>query len=89
VSKPLYPEYNGFVITLSQLEGWETPHFGYQIRSATHQEAGGAYPSKHEATCRALTRIETLTHDSRLIRAERSLEPNWYLETDKWTKGSL
>jgi hypothetical protein len=69
--RPLYPEYNGYTITLSKLEGWETPHFGYTIRSADHSEAGGAYSSKHEATCRALARIETLTHDTRLIRAER------------------
>jgi hypothetical protein len=63
-NKRLFPEYRDYEFWLTQLEGWDKPHYGYQLRSTTDERydcAGGAYPSKHEATKAAFARIETLT----------------------------
>jgi hypothetical protein len=46
------------------------PNYGYHLRSVDgkgHNEGGGAYATKHEATKAAFARIETLTFDRKEI----------------------
>ena len=70
-NKRLFPEYRGFEFWLTELDpGWgkdaDKPNYGYHLRSVDgkgHNEGGGAYATKHEATKAAFARIETLTFD--------------------------
>ena len=57
MNKRLFPEYRGYEFFLTRLEGWDTPHYGYQLQSKNWAEAGGPYPSKHDATKAAFARI--------------------------------
>jgi hypothetical protein len=65
------PEYRGFEFWLTELfpgYGNETSKaYGYSLRGVGsrdgHNEGGGAYATKHEATKAAFARIETLTFD--------------------------
>jgi hypothetical protein len=63
-------EYRGFEFWLTELDPGYTlatnPYYGYYLRQSAHpfhNEGGGAYATKHEATKAALARIETLTFD--------------------------
>jgi hypothetical protein len=68
--EPVHCEYRGFEFWLTELDpGYvkdAKPNFGYNLRRTngqTHLEGGGAYATKHEATCAAFARIETLSFD--------------------------
>jgi hypothetical protein len=70
-SKKLSPEYRGFEFWIVELfagYGNESSKcYGYHLRGVGerdgHNEGGGAYQTKHEATKAAFARIETLTFD--------------------------
>jgi len=66
-NKRIFPEYRGFEFWLTELfPGYgneSSKSYGYQLQSKDHVEGGGAYETKHAATCAAFARIETLTFD--------------------------
>ena len=71
-NKKLAPEYRGFEFYITELfAGYgneSSKAYGYQLNGVGARDGynvgGGAYSTKHEATCAAFARIETLTFDS-------------------------